>query len=417
MNSKEQNQAFEKFSKLKCGALFMSMGMGKTKVALDLAAKKISDKKAAKVLYIAPASLIQKGEIESERKKWNPELEINYITCEGIGSSDRIYLEARNICENYKTFCIVDESLKIKNIWAKRTKRIIELGTLAEYRLILNGTPLTKNIMDMWSQMEFLSPKILKMTYRQFKNTFCVYDLKGKLKGVPRRQVNVPYLISLLEPYIYQANLDIEPQKRFTTNYYCVNSLNYENKKNELFEKYFNDYDMDINFKAFSMALQKYYTSQKEHLEAIQEEIEKIDDKVIIFVKYLQNIPAGAKSITGSSKNRQQIIDDFKNGKFKILYITYGCGSFGLNLQFCKHIIFADHTWDYAQRLQAEGRIYRMDIQEDVWYHDIVCDNSGLEEMIFNNQGKKSHRLREIQDEINKAKGDKNAIKQIIKKL
>lgn len=36
----DQEKAFEKLSKLKVGALFMEMGTGKTKVALDLIASK-----------------------------------------------------------------------------------------------------------------------------------------------------------------------------------------------------------------------------------------------------------------------------------------------------------------------------------------------------------------------------------------
>ena len=36
MLTKNQKQAFEKFKKLKVGALFMEQGTGKTKVALEL---------------------------------------------------------------------------------------------------------------------------------------------------------------------------------------------------------------------------------------------------------------------------------------------------------------------------------------------------------------------------------------------
>ena len=35
-----------------------------------------------------------------------------------------------------------------------------------------------------------------------------------------------------------------------------------------------------------------------------------------------------------NTKERKQVIDKFERGDFKELYITYGCGSYGLNLQF-----------------------------------------------------------------------------------
>jgi SNF2 family DNA or RNA helicase len=46
----------------------------------------------------------------------------------------------------------------MKNFEAKRTQRMLTLGAMVEYKLILNGTPITKNVMDIWSQIHFLSP-------------------------------------------------------------------------------------------------------------------------------------------------------------------------------------------------------------------------------------------------------------------
>lgn len=418
IENKDQEKAFEKFSRLKCGMLAMSMGTGKTKVALELAEYKYNQGKVDLILYIAPASVIRTGNIENERKKWTPDLPITYATCEGFGASDRIYLEVLEQVKNHKTFCICDESLFIKNIKAKRTKRIIDIGNCSEYRLVLNGTPITKNIIDIWSQMEFLSPKILNMSFREYKETFCEYYVKAKAKRNKNRiirQMNIPYLISLIEPYIYQAELDIEYSKVFHTESYYVNKDDYETYKEEIFNQYYDG--EDLNFQAFSQKLQSYYTSQVEHLEAIQRVVDKINDKVIVFVKYIANIQDGAECITGDTKNRKEIIERFQNNEFKVLYISYGCGSFSLNLQFCKNIIFADMDWDYAKRIQAEGRIYRMDIEDDVHYYDVICGNSGLEEMILKCLHKKTNLLSEVKSEIEKIKGDKEKAKAFLKKL
>lgn len=418
IENKDQEKAFEKFSRLKCGALFMSMGTGKTKVALELAEYKYNQGKVDLILYIAPASVIRTGNIENERKKWTPDLPITCATCEGFGASDRIYLEVLEQVKNHKTFCICDESLFIKNIKAKRTKRIIDIGNCSEYRLILNGTPITKNIIDIWSQMEFLSPKILNMSFREYKDTFCEYYVKAKSKRNKnriRRQMNIPYLISLIEPYIYQAELDIEYSKVFYTETYSVNKDDYETYKEEIFNQYYDG--EDLNFEAFSQKLQSYYTSQAEHLEAIQRVVDKINDKVIVFVKYIANIQDGAECITRKTKKRKEIIERFQNNEFKVLYISYGCGSFSLNLQFCKNIIFADMDWDYAKRIQAEGRIYRMDIEDNVHYYDVICGNSGLEEMILKCLHKKTNLLSEVKSEIEKIKGDKEKAKAFLKKM
>ena len=215
-----QQEAIDKLSKLKVGALFMEMGTGKTKVALDLIASKRH--KVDYVLWICPFSL--KGEIEVEKEKWHPDLDIEIVGCESIGSSDRIYLDLLNKVNGKRLFMVVDESLKIKNIRAKRTKRILSLGELATYKLILNGTPISKNILDLWTQMDFLSPKILNMSYLEFKNNYCVYYIRGKLKGMVKNQTNIPHLISLISPYIYESKLSLNVSQRHSTMCYDIDS-------------------------------------------------------------------------------------------------------------------------------------------------------------------------------------------------
>ena len=311
----------------------MEMGTGKTKVALDLINSKSN--KIDYILWICPFSI--KNEIIKERDKWYPAMKIDVVGCETIGSSDRTYLEILKKVATSKTFIVVDESLKIKNINAKRTRRIIEFGGYAQYKLILNGTPITKNVIDLWAQMEFLSPKILKMSFNQFKNTYCEYYIRGRLKGMVKKQHNIEHLISLIEPYIFDCDLDIEAKKMYYNYFYDVDMFQYSSLKNELLECITN-----IDFFVLTTKLQQFYTTYKE--EMLKELLGQINDQVIIFVKYLDSIPAGANKIVGdmNTKERKQVIDKFERGDFKELYITYGCGSYGLNLQFCRNIIFAD---------------------------------------------------------------------------
>jgi SNF2 family DNA or RNA helicase len=141
--------------------------------------------------------------------------------------------------------------------------------------------------------------------------------------------------------------------------------------------------------------------------------INKINDKVIVFIKYLSNIPKNANKITGEEtlKERTKILKDFENNKFQVLYMTYGVGAFGLNLQFCNHIIFADQTFDYSQKIQAEHRIYRMGQNKDVHYYNLFC-NCGIEKIIIKSLNKKTNLLTEIKKEIAK-KGEKEWLRNI----
>lgn len=400
-----QKLAFKKLSKLKVGALFMEMGTGKTKVALDLINSK--KHKVDYILWICPFSL--KNEIENEIEKWDyKSLNIHIVGCESIGSSDRIYFEILNNIKDKKIFTIVDESLKIKNSEAKRTQRILNIGDQSLYKLILNGTPISKNIMDLWTQMRFLNYKILNMSELQFKNTFCEYYVRGRLKGLVKKTYNIPYLISLIKPYIFDSKLSLDIQQNYHNRYY---DNNYIKEYQEIKIKYLEHYNRTEELDFFSMAaeLQQCYTKSYD----IKKIIDEINEKVIVYIKYLNNIPKNSISITGetSLKQREKILNDFKNDKFKTLYMTYGVGSYGLNLQYCNNIIFADQTFDYSQKIQAEHRIYRLGQDKEVNYYNLIC-KCGMEDMIMKSLTKKTNLLDDIKKEI-QIKGEEEWIKSL----
>ena len=137
--SADQKLAIKKLERLKCGALFMKMGTGKTCVAVNLINTKASEIDC--VIWIAPASLLREKSYIAEIEKWKPLSPIYYFSIEGIGSSDVKFLKMLDIASSNIVFCVVDESITIKNTEAGRTRRLLEHYNQFNYRLILNGTP------------------------------------------------------------------------------------------------------------------------------------------------------------------------------------------------------------------------------------------------------------------------------------
>lgn len=401
----EQAAAFRKLSRLKCGALFMEMGTGKTKVALDLMASR--SKRCQYYLWICPFST--KAEIEAERRKWHPELPIDVVGVETLSQSDREFLRVLRAMEGRRCFLTVDESLKIKNREAKRTERVMRLGGLAEWRLILNGTPLSKNVLDLWTQMQFLSPRILGMDYQDFKDTFAEYYVRGRLRGLVKRQCNVPALVAKIAPYVFDAELDLGLGKEYEDiPYQMEDRQGYEELKEEVILK-----GSGFDFLAVCQELQQFYCRSPARARLLKDTVDRLDGQAVVFVKFLGSIPPEADRITGDmpTKARAEAVRRFRSGEFKALYLTYGCGAFGLNLQNARHAVFADHTFDYAQRLQAEARIYRLGQAGAVSYHSLWCE-CGLERLIKASLDKKTGLLDEVKREIEK-KGKKEWLRNL----
>lgn len=384
-----QLEAFDKFKKLKVGALFMKMGTGKTRIAIEL----VDYNKCDLLVYVAPFSTLKN--IENEFIKWNLKTPYKLIGYETISSSDRQYLELLNQLKNKKVFIVADESIFIKNEETKRFKRLLEIRKHCEYALILNGTPLTKNEWDLYNQMEFLSPLILKMNREQFLNTFfkkITYRKKGHKENTFYKfsKVNAELLYKMVEPYIFKC--DLEFNKSEENDYHYVN---YENEDDYYIEKEkkLNEYIENRKSETIVNMLTQLNVIASNYHKKNDELINYVKGKqVIVFCSYLKELEyiksrLDCYVITGSTKNRNKIIDDFKSDN-KPLLMTYGVGSYSLNLQFCNEIVYSSINFDFAKMEQSKYRIKRIGQEKDIKYTYFLTD-LGINKLILENLDKK----------------------------
>jgi SNF2 family DNA or RNA helicase len=82
-------------------------------------------------------------------------LAINYDALR-TNSGEELLDQFRAIYPRY--YLVVDESQKIKNPTAQRTKETLRLALRATYRRMLSGTPILKGLEDLWSQYEAAVP-------------------------------------------------------------------------------------------------------------------------------------------------------------------------------------------------------------------------------------------------------------------
>lgn len=362
----------------------MQMGTGKTRVAIEL----IDYNKCDLLIYVAPFSTLKN--IENEFIKWELKTSYKLIGYETISSSDVKYLDLLKKLENKKCFIVADESIFIKNEETKRFKRLIQLRNKCEYALILNGTPITKNEWDIYNQMFFLSPLIINMNREQFLNTFFKKITYKKAKSNEKvfykfSEVNANLLQGMIEPYIFKCELDFN--KKEEENYIYINYEDngyYEEKEkklNEYIEK--RTSDVIINMLTNLNVIASNYKKKNDKL------IEYIKNKrLIVFCNYLDEIKyisdrVECYLITGETSRRDIIIDNFKNNNIPLL-MTYGVGSYSLNLQFCNEIVYSSINFDYAKLEQSKYRIKRIGQKQDIKYTYFLTD-LGINKLILEN--------------------------------
>lgn len=383
-----QSEAIDKLSRLNAGALFMHMGTGKTKVAMDLIQTRTIDC----VIWIAPASLINNYNYRLEVDRWNNGVCIKFYTVEGVSQSDSKYLEMRNFAENNCVFCVVDESITIKNTDAGRTKRILDMWNLFDYRLILNGTPLSKGLIDLYSQIKFIHPDILSMSEAQFAHNFLEFKRDG-YKPWKRwsRPANEEALIETIRPYIFHADLDIPVSlNEFDEDFRLSNyeAFEYEDFKRNYIKKHM---QQDAgSFLAIWQAFQHKYTissSKINRLKKLVSEILERGEKVAVYVKFIDEVNCLKEILDCAVLSGQEKSGDFKNDK-NILISTYGTGSMGLNMQYCNNAIFFTQTFDYKDKIHAIHRYYRTGQESPVNIYNFWV-KTGLENIIRGSLEKK----------------------------
>lgn len=400
--TEQQAQAFEKFRHLKVGALFMKQGTGKTRLALEL----VKDTDADLVLFFCPFST--RENLLAEIEKWGIDREYIVTGYETIASSDRVYVDLLQAMQGLRVFVVADESIFIKNESSKRYKRLAEIAKNSEYRLILNGTPITKNEWDIYNQMNFLSPKIIGMDRAQFLNTF-FKKIAYKKRGQTAREfyklsdVNIEYLHRLIAPYVFECDFVFDKKESYKMIEIACSDENrerYENGKIALLN---------------ALALGEASVEQFQHLalacfddkERHKEIARHLSGRVIVFCTLLSEVETISNEIdcyviTGaqSAEERVEILERFRQDD-KPLLMTIGTGAFGLNLQFCHRIAFASITFDYGKIDQAMSRIKRLGQERDIEYTFFTSD-LGIYKMIQDNIEKKQTLKELIIDKIEK---------------
>ena len=402
---KHQELAFEKLHKLKVGALYMEQGTGKTRTALELIKHRINLGKIEKVIWLCPCSV--KEDLRRDIIKHVGELPKYIIICgiQTLSSSINANIKLLDIAEKYKTYLIVDESNLVKNHLAKRTSNIIRIANKCTYKSILNGTPITKNEADLFSQWYILDYRILGYkSFWSFEANHIEYDEKGRI----RRCLNIDYLTKKISPYTYQVLkkecLDL-PDKTYDTKYYELSNEQYEHYDKIADELMFSldEFKPETIYRLFT-GLQNiicgmrvtvikdkkntdriistpFFDNPHENprIELLLNILEQITEKVIIFAKYTSEIDDiydtlikkyGEESAVRyygklNLKKRQNNFDKF-SADARFFVANKVCAGYGLNMQFCSYIIYYSNDWDYGTRSQSEDRVHRIGQNKNV---------------------------------------------------
>jgi len=415
--------------------LFNEMGTGKTKTVIDAACILYEEKKINTVLVVSPAAVrtvwLNQEFGEIKKHAWVPvctwefhsrmqrvwqdkDPKLNFIvTNYEFLRSEKHQEELHKLLHKLKVMMVLDESSFIKNPRAIQTKACTNIGKLMDRRVILNGTPIANNPLDLWAQSCFLSPRILPYKwFGHFRSEYAVFG-GWHNKQILRFQ-NLDKLQNLLAPYVIRREkrdcLDL-PEKIFTQLEVKLDEKTWDTYKTMRDEAVvWMDENPTMAAQAgvrvmrlaqitsgFLGGFQESETAEphteeigSEKLDALREWVQaRVDENpevgIIVWCRFraeLERVAASLADILPTYRlygqgavERREAIDAFTKpgGKARLLAAQPQAGGFGLNLQRGTLVVYMSNDFSLMARLQSEDRCHRPGQRSNVVYTDVLA--------------------------------------------
>jgi len=418
---------------LKEYAFFHEMGTGKTYTTINLAAARFKADQISGLVVICPTPIkhVWKTELEKfcpvdyscwvyqsgdhpsawSRTRKN-ELKILIIGVESLSVKNGRSMQAIEYFQRFHTMmCAIDESSRIKNWKATRTKNVVTVGGWAKYRLILTGTPVTQGLEDLFGQFLFLNANIIGCkNYFVFRNKYCVMGgFQGKkVLGYQFQD----HLLDKIRPYVDYVTkkqcLDL-PDKVYADPLVVQPTGQQKALMKQLKTEFaMEDGDKEITVSTILERTLRYqqviggtfpfeedgrYDTQpisgkNPKLEALLEYIEDLPNgsKVIIWARFVPEIRYiierledvygeysvvdfyGATDSEAREENSRRIQED-PGTRFIVSNQTVG--GYGQTWTTPNFVVYYSNTFSYEDRYQSEDRAHRKGQRNHVTYQDI----------------------------------------------
>lgn len=435
--------------------LLWQQGTGKSKIAIDHAARIYSEGKIDAVLVLAPGGVHDnwhtrelpahcpvkylsfawasskaktlRHQEAAERVAIYPKLAWVLMAYSGF-MTERGRAFVDKILERRRVMVILDESHMIKTIDAKRTKAVTGMGAGVKYKRILTGTPTAGSPFDLYTQLWFLDSNFWRRhgfaKYYPFKNYFGKWrtrtlyepgqwDLPESQRKVKRRfpelvafrnvdklnamimelctRVTKDDALNLPDQFYHNWKFELEPEQR-----------RIYNELRDEFLVFLDSGEMVTAPMMITRLLRlqqiscgylphddcEHFTLLKHNprLELLLESLPHIDNQVIIFARFRQDIEQICSrlgdeclrydgAITQDERNRNEKI--FREpGAPKYFVGNPAVCSMGLTLVSASSVVYYSNSFKWIDRVQSEDRVHRIGQTEDVTYIDLFGINT-----------------------------------------
>jgi SNF2 family DNA or RNA helicase len=340
------------------------------------------------------------------------------LTSYGTLLSDVVFL--RKFTFNY---IFLDESQNIKNVESQRYQAACLLRS--RNKIVITGTPVENNTFDLYAQLSFACPGLLG-NKQFFKNTYAIPidRFKEDKRAKELQQKVAPFILRRTKEQVAS-----ELPEKTEVVLYCPMEAS-QRSVYDAYEKEFREFvaaqDGD-ELKKNSMHVlrgitrlrqicnsplllkeEKLNVAGSSKIASLLEQIETkaSQHKILVFSQFVGMLnlirkelmarQIGFEYLTGSTKDRQAVVENFQQNKeVRVFLISLKAGGVGLNLTAADYVYLVDPWWNPAVESQAIDRTYRIGQHKNVMAVRLICPET-VEEKIQKLQAVKKELSAEV---------------------
>ena len=422
-----QQSAFDWAQSRDTGALFMEMRLGKTSVAIRWAMDKVGRETRARILVVAPSTTLY---------GWHDELQLEGIHATDIVSmvgmtgpqkvnavqQPRLASRPTWFLLNYESVwryaalwqhpwdaIILDESTRIKNPGSKTTKALLN-RYVADYRMILTGSPNPEGLENFFTQMCFVRGGSF-MGFRNFWGWRDRWFLQIGYEWHPKRGAREAIKQAVTEDAfsMTRKQADIGSVLLRETRTVPMNpaqrKLWREIRKefkftspvtgDETETKYAGARQVWLERIAGGFSPDKHLLSDakaKELASLLEDELEgeplvvwfRFNTEIAFVAQFLTSRGYTVTRLTGATSidDRRARLKKFQTGKAQVILVQEALGQYGLNLSVSDTEVYYSNAWSYEMRTQSQDRIIHPSKRHPLLAIDLVTEGTTDEDVV-----------------------------------
>jgi SNF2 family DNA or RNA helicase len=435
------------------GVLADDMGLGKTVQALALmcAAKEQAAAAAAAdgaeltandggtpFLVVAPTSVV--GNWAAEAARFAPGLTVRTVSetfaknsqdaAVELGGADIVITSYALFRIDYDSYAskawaglVLDEAQFVKNHQSKAYQCARKLP--AAFKLAITGTPLENNLMEFWALTSIVAPGLFSSPKRfaeYYQKPVEKNGDKGQLEKLrrrvrplmmrrtkdqvikdlpPKQEQILEVVLNPRHQKVYQTHLQRERQK--------ILGLIEDVNKNRftIFQSLTLLRQLSLDASLVDPSLSGVRSSKLDVLFEQLEDLVAEGHRALIFSQFTGFLGKVRERLVeekiefcyldGGTRNRTDVVNEFKNGSAPVFLISLKAGGFGLNLTEADYVFLLDPWWNPASEAQAVDRTHRIGQARNVMVYRLVAKDT-IEEKVMALKARKSQLFADVME-------------------